>query len=260
MQSLPGLSALARDRQLLSVLRGERRWLLALDYDGTLAPFTPKRDEARPYPEAVAVLRRLPASGPDRFVIVSGRDCETVAGLLGLDPLPEIWGCHGMQRLLPGGNLMTAGMSGRQRQGLHTAREFVDDPSTIEVKPCSLALHWRGMNHAEKALLEAAVRPAWMDIALDSGLELHDFDGGIELRPPGLDKGSAIRTLALENPGSVIFFLGDDLTDEDAFAALRGGGVGVLVREEPRPTAASYRITPPGELAAFLAVFLSPGP
>lgn len=258
--ALPGLSALARDPMLRDVLGGERNWLLALDYDGTLAPFTPQRDEAFPYPEAASILRLLPMSGPNRVAVISGRDCESVSRLLGLDPMPEIWGCHGMQRMLPGGNVMTAELGAGQKKALRTAQNLVDDPDLLEVKPCSVALHWRGMPQAEQALLEAAVRPAWSSLALSAGLTLHAFDGGIELRPPGLDKGTAIRTLVMENPGSTVFFLGDDLTDEDGFMALGGRGVGVLVRPEPRPTAASYWIAPPAELVSFLAVFLPSGP
>ncbi|RPJ43124.1 MAG: hypothetical protein EHM19_09270 [Candidatus Latescibacterota bacterium] len=92
-----------------------------------------------------------------------------------------------------------------------------------------------------------------MEIARSSGLELRSFDGGIELLGRGRDKGSAVRTvLAEEGADAAVAYLGDDLTDEDAFRALAGRGLRALVRAELRPSEADVWIRPPGELLAFL--------
>lgn len=252
---LPGIAPLLRSPAVIEATRLGRPWILALDYDGTLAPFRTERDQAYPYEQAQEILLRLPTSGPGRFLIVSGRECGSVSMLLGVSPPPEIWGCHGMQRLMPGGRLWTAPLDPVQLAALSTARGSVADASAVEPKPCSVALHWRGASPEHRAFLETVVKPFWESLARESRLELHAFDGGIELRPPGLGKGAAIRMLARENPDAVIFYLGDDATDEDAFKALGDRGVGVLVRAEPRPTAAAYRITPPEELVRFLEAF-----
>ncbi len=157
--------------------------------------------------------------------------------------------------------MWTASLDQAQKQGLAAARASVDDPSAIEVKACSVALHWRGVSQERKSFFEREVRPLWESLAREGGLELHAFDGGIELRPPGLGKGAAMQALARENPEAVIFYLGDDATDEDAFKALGDSGVGVLVRAEPRPTAAAYHIAAPEELVRFLEAFApSDGP
>jgi trehalose-phosphatase len=88
----------------------------------------------------------------------------------------------------------------------------------------------------------------------DYGLALQDFDGGIELRAPGHDKGEAVKTLLAEmGPNAMCAYLGDDRTDEDAFQAIRGKGLGVLVRENFVPTQADLWIKPPEELLEFLA-------
>jgi trehalose-phosphatase len=82
---------------------------------------------------------------------------------------------------------------------------------------------------------------------------VRDFDGGVELRPSGWDKGQTIRLLRSEHPaGAAVAFAGDDLTDEDAFQALGAAGLSVLVRSELRPTAADIWLRPPDELLDFL--------
>ena len=81
-----------------------------------------------------------------------------------------------------------------------------------------------------------------------------EFDGGLELRALGHNKHHAVKTVLSETPGdSVVAYLGDDLTDEDAFAAVKiAHGLAVLVRSEPRSTRADLWIQPPEELVVFL--------
>jgi len=77
--------------------------VLLLDYDGTLAPFVMERSQAKPYAGLHDVLQRIVDAGRTRLVIVTGRDALEVGPLLGVEPQPEIWGAHGLQRLLPNG-------------------------------------------------------------------------------------------------------------------------------------------------------------
>jgi hypothetical protein len=104
---------------------------------------------------------------------------------------------------------------------------------------------------------EAADRPSMacgprLD-PIGDALAWHDFDGGIELRAAGRNKGDVVRTLAAEaGPDAALAYLGDDLTDEDAFRAMPDHGAAVLVRERLRPTAANLWVRPPAELLAFL--------
>jgi trehalose-phosphatase len=98
------------------------------------------------------------------------------------------------------------------------------------------------------------IREAWTPLAERGALELHPFDGGLELRVPGRDKGFAVRRIFADlDEGAAVAYLGDDRTDEDAFRALDGRGLSVLVRREPRPTAAELRLEPPEELLQFLS-------
>ena len=255
-----GLGQLLENTSALEVFSGRRPWILALDYDGTLAPFRPERDHAQPYAGMRDVLNRLPTRGESRFVLISGRDATDVSRLLNIEPPPEIWGCHGAQRLTPKGVEHLASLSSGQVQALAQAQSLVPDASLVEIKPCSVAVHWRGLDREQRSALEEEIRPRLHTLAEDSGLELHPFDGGLELRLPGVNKGAAIQALLREHPESLIFYLGDDLTDEDAFLALKDRGIGVLVRQKPHATHAAYWIKPPQELLTLLGRFTSVNP
>jgi trehalose-phosphatase len=75
----------------------------------------------------------------------------------------------------------------------------------------------------------------------------------MEIRAPDRNKGDAVRILLEEEPEeAVAAYLGDDRTDEDAFKALKGRGLGILVAEEPRPTEATVLLKPPDGVIDFL--------
>lgn len=238
------------------VFARRRPWILALDYDGTLAPFRERRDLAYPYAGMRVVLDRLPTEGPSRFVVISGREAENVARLLDVHPAPEIWGCHGAERLTRKRLNAEPRMSPNQRQALGRVRQIVNDPDRLETKSCAVAVHWRGLTPEARTQLEADLEPKLAEIAREGDLNLCAFDGGLELRLPGHNKGEAMKTLLAENPDAVVFYLGDDATDEDAFAALQGRGVGILVAQRPRPTKASFWIKPPQEVLTLLGRFV----
>lgn len=93
---------------------------------------------------------------------------------------------------------------------------------------------------------------AWTEIA-DANVELLPFEGGMELRVRGRTKAHAVReVLAQTSPEAACAYLGDDITDEDAFEAIRDRGLAVLVGPQLRATAAHLWIRPPQELERFL--------
>ncbi len=234
--------------------------VLLLDYDGTLAPFQVERDQAFPYPGVRELLSAILATGRTRLVVVTGRPCHDLVDLLGVNPHPEIWGCHGWEQLLPDGRHELGKISPAARQALQDARQWAEDcgfARHCEVKPVSTALHWRGLPKTTADQLRDRSLAAWSPLATAGGLQLHHFDGGLELRCPGQDKGTAVRQVIAEiSTNTPIAYLGDDLTDEDAFIALQDRALTLLVRKESRPTAAAYRLQPPEELIAFLQEWL----
>jgi trehalose-6-phosphatase len=106
--------------------------------------------------------------------------------------------------------------------------------------------------------IETDVGQLFRKAAKESGLLLLPFDGGLELRAPGKNKGDAVAAI-LAKPDSRVAaaYLGDDETDENAFRAIKGRGIAILVRPEPRPTAADLWLRPPDELSRFLRDWLA---
>jgi trehalose-phosphatase len=242
---------------LFARLERVRAALLMLDYDGTLAPFRVDPSQARPYPGITEILDAIMQQGVTRLVLVSGRRATEVPPLLGTRRRPEVWGSHGWERLHPSGALTIEPAPQVALEALVEASASADAAqrlgARIERKPSSVALHWRGVSEERIGKLRSLVEPAWTSLCDRAPLALLEFDGGVELRVAGRSKGDAVLTVLSEFEADVpMAFLGDDVTDEDAFIALRGKGLGVLVRAEHRPTAAQAWLRPPEELAAFL--------
>ena len=227
-----------------------------LDYDGTLAPFQVDRDRAIPYPGVRECLRRILAAKCSRLVLISGRSSSDLIALLGLNPHPEIWGSHGWERLMPDGTYDMPQLDAPVVEGLTKACWAMKEEGLAdhcERKPAGVALHWRGMDASFVRRARAIARERWGGLVRPDCLALKEFDGGLELRVPGRSKGDVVRSLLAEMPtGTAAAYLGDDLTDEDAFGAIRDRGLAVLVRPEYRSTAADVWLRPPEELIDFL--------
>jgi trehalose 6-phosphate phosphatase len=236
-----------------------RRRALLVDYDGTLAPLTADRRHAEPWEGIRAALVKVAhASRPTVLWIVSGRTVSDLARLARLDHVADLWGSHGLER--------------RSRQGCWSgpaperdAASFLDEVNAVlvregaaallERKVYGVAIHERGADPAVWAVARDVLERRFSARAEALGLELLPFDGGLELRPRAFHKGQVVqRAFAELGEGAVVAYLGDDRTDEDAFAALedRPEGLGVLVRAEPRPTRARAWLRPPEEVLAFL--------
>ena len=234
--------------------------VLLVDYDGTLAPFHTKRDQAYPYPRVVPLLQEIVRNGRTRVVVISGRGTTDVLPLLDIRPRPEIWGIHGLQRMKTDGSTEMPRLDEKTLNGLLDADRWLGYQQlrhTAEFKAGSIAIHWRGMSEEDAEDLRARVLLGWRRIAEYSGLDLLDFDGGIEIRASEADKGDAVRTFLSEiSPDTPAAFLGDDITDESAFQAMNGRGISVLVRPRWRKTEAQFWLKPPEELLDFLELWL----
>ena len=189
-------------RELFDLVAGARQRLLVLDYDGTLAPFHVERNQAYPYPGVGELLSGIIRSGGTRVVMISGRVIADLIPLLrDITPLPEIWGSHGAQRRLADGSCTVAPLPSGASQALEAAREWAFEEGfqdRCDCKPASIAFHWRGCEPAVAADLQDRVRGAWEPFCRGADLSLEDFDGGLELRVAGLDKGHAVLTLLSE--------------------------------------------------------------
>ncbi|MBI5060592.1 trehalose-phosphatase [candidate division KSB1 bacterium] len=224
------------------VRRAPRRFL-GLDYDGTLAPFKIERMKARPLPGTEQLVTTIARDASTRVAVLSGRPISELLKLLG--PLEiEMAGAHGWELRRAGGGIVRRLPESPQSDGLEAAYLRAQDTTyrpKLERKVASLAFHSRGA--LEQSVGEETIKGLWLPIALEYGLELREFNGGIELRAPGFNKGTALLELLKTEPNdSFVVYIGDDDTDEDAFEALKGRGLGLRVGGYGLRTAAAGRL------------------
>lgn len=238
----------------VTVAAAEVRALL-LDYDGTLAPFRADPTTAVPFPGIREALRLIQSCKRSKVVLVSGRRTQEVSQLLGLKEI-EIWGCHGMERLSSTGILYPVNLDFQTAEALARVRKALVDAGLeqlLETKPTGYAVHWRGLAVEQSQSARRTVEAAWDDTPDKDVLRILHFDGGIEICAIAMNKGDVVRQVAASlGESCAMAYLGDDITDEDAFRALKGFGLSVLVRETYRNTSADVWIRPPGGVLSFL--------
>lgn len=245
----------------LNQLKDAEMTVLMLDYDGTLAPFQIDRHKAYPYPGVLSLLEKIQQAGRTRIVVITGRPVQEVQNLL--RPLSgiEIWGAHGLEHMTPDGISRQVMIDSDSAIILRRAEEWLQlkgMSSRMEVKPGGVAAHWRGLAEDEIQHLKKAALEGWSTLTKYPNIKLLHFEGGLELRVNRPDKGDAVTSILEElPPATPIAFLGDDITDEDAFRKLSQRGLPILVREEYRETAARAWLRPPLELIDFLGHWLS---
>jgi trehalose 6-phosphate phosphatase len=224
--------------EIVAALRAELPdVLVAVDFDGTLAPLVPDPDTSRPVAGAIAALSAVAGTGA-QVAVITGRDARTVVRLGGLDRVPGlvVAGLYGIETWHDG--RLSTPDTPAPMQALHhrlpaTLADAGADPDLwIEDKRLSLVVHGRKAADPDAAL--APLREPVGALADELGLELHPGRDVLELRLPGYDKAGALRRLAEGHRG--VLFLGDDLGDLPAFAEVRalraagrtGYGVAVL--------------------------------
>jgi trehalose 6-phosphate phosphatase len=208
-----------------ALLASPRRALLGTDFDGTLAPIMADPRAVRPLPGAVPALRRL-AGAVGTVAVITGRPAQEAVSYGGLDAVPGliVLGHYGWQRwqdgTLTGPDSPPAVRAARQALPGVLSRAGAADGTWVEDKVHALAVHTRRAADPGSAL--AALRGPLGDLAARLGLAAEPGRMVIELRPRGMDKGTALRRLARERAAEAVLFCGDDLGDIPAFAAIRG--------------------------------------
>ena len=229
------------------------------DFDGTLSDIVDDPDAARPVAGAAEALQKLASQCP--VAVLSGRDLADVTKRVGL---PGIWyaGSHGFELTAPDGkhhqnDAAAAAIPILEEAAAQLRERLGSIPGVmVEHKRFGVAAHYRNAARDRVGEVAAAVRAAGQRDALrvTTGREV------IELRPDiDWDKGKTLRWVMdhlRQAPSAplVPIYLGDDITDEDAFDAVRDAGIPILVRHNDdgdRATAALFALDSPAQAAEF---------
>ena len=218
---------------LAALLGDPGRALIALDFDGTLSPIVADPAAARAHPGAVPALRRV-AAAVGTLAVITGRPAASAVDLGGFAEVPglTVLGHYGLERWAGGTLSSPPSLPGVEAARAELPglldREAAPDGTRIEDKGHAVAVHTRQTAEPQAAL--DRLRDPLAALAARHGLAVEPGRMVLELRPQGMDKGQALRTLLDhgERPPSAVMFCGDDLGDVAAFdtvRALRGDDV-----------------------------------
>ncbi|SEC55071.1 trehalose 6-phosphatase [Paramicrobacterium humi] len=205
---------------------------VALDFDGVLAPLVDRPSEARSRPESEQAIRELVALKATKVALVSGRALESLRTVSGSPENVLLIGSHGAEYDLGDGRVGAA-MTAEERRALSELEHAVlgvvsrHPDVRVEQKPTGYALHTRGLPHdvAQQAQRDASrsIGNAVPGVTSRAGKDVLEFS---VVRST---KGDAMQRLRLHTAATSMLYAGDDVTDEDAFAALEPGDVAVKV-------------------------------
>lgn len=227
--------------------------LVALDFDGVLAPIVADPSTSRPLPGSAAAIRALTGLPGTTVVLVSGRSLGDLRAVSGFAAPVRLVGSHGGER--DDGPLVLTDDQRAAKEALEAAvRGVVDgEPGVrVEDKPAGVVVHVRGADPAvaQRVLDATRAGPAQLP-----GVDATEGKAVLEMAVVQVSKGSAIDTLREQLGADAVFFVGDDVTDETAFARLGPGDVGIKVGEGE--TAAAYRVGTPEDVTGVLEELLA---
>ena len=230
--------------------------LVAMDFDGTMAPIVPHADDARPLPRAAAAFAGLAVLPRTTTALISGRALASLRRVASPPVDSLLIGSHGAEAWLGPGS---AGLEldQEQRTLLAEVRGILSDivaeaPGTmLEDKPAGVVLHTR---QAADDVAEDAVAAARSLLQDRKGVFLKDGKRVLETSVVHASKGEAVAFLRQAAGATAVLFAGDDTTDEDAFARLGPGDVGVKVGFDF--TQAQFRVEAPVHVAELLEALL----
>ncbi len=235
----------ADDEALIRRLATCYHLLVATDFDGVLAPIVDDPERSRPLPASVDALARLGACPETSVAIVSGRERRQLQAMVPGAERFVLVGSHGAEidEAEPDGE--SRALLGRLTAELEALADRYSG-FFVEVKALSVAAHFRRVEEVDRSEAVEAVGRLQQDwpAKVVSGKQV------VEFTVTSANKGDAIRALSRRAGASVAVYLGDDITDEDAFAVLGPDDVGIKVG--PGPTGASWRLESPEAVAGFL--------
>ncbi|MFT4147634.1 MAG: trehalose-phosphatase [Micrococcaceae bacterium] len=234
---------MSRDTSLESALQQfaqQQKILIALDFDGTLAPFVARPEDARMSNTASSTLQQLSELSDTFVALVSGRNLESLQEVASPEQKYYLVGSHGAEMNFTGAS---AALSPEQRELLdnattdlqHTTRQFPG--SHVEHKPSASVFHFRDVNESHEESIEKIMQDfqeKYPDIHMMAGNKVFEF------AVLDTNKGEALKALRNEIKPDSILFAGDDVTDENGFKVLNSHDIAVKVGSGE--TTANYRV------------------
>lgn len=230
---------------------------LFLDYDGTLTPIVANPKDAVLSDSMHHTLRRL--SRQCQIAVISGRDLPDVRKRVGID---NIWyaGSHGFDIAGPDTRHAEYQEGTEYLPQLDEAEQELRqkltriEGSLVERKRFSVAVHYRNVEDDDVETVRGMVKAAHSahpELKLSRGKKVFEIQPGLDW-----DKGKALQwmmdALSIDPGQSLVVYIGDDKTDEDAFQAISPKGIGVLVAQRPQSTLASSYLKDPEAVERFL--------
>lgn len=229
------------------------RLLVALDFDGTLAPLVDDPADSRALPGAIDAIRDLITLPRTVVAVISGRGLESLDEVGGMPQGVLLVGSHGAQLRLTDGHdrsaLTEADLARRESLSAILAEAADVAGVWIEEKPTGFAVHTRLATPDDGVRAHDQARRAVEAAGLE-GITMRAGKQVLEFSVVAATKGDAIELLRAESGADVIVFAGDDVTDEDGFLRLRGSDIGIKCGAGS--TAASHRVADPEGVVAAL--------
>jgi trehalose 6-phosphate synthase/phosphatase len=229
------------------------RLLVALDFDGTLAPLVDRPEDARATDRARAAIERMAGHEDTRVALISGRALDSLKDVASPPVAALLSGSHGVELQLDGGGV-TIDLRENEVTRLEELIGIVEsaasgaDGAWVERKPAGIALHTRRLGPSAGAALQREARER-VERALP-GLSTRTGKNVLEFAVRASDKGEAVTRLRQHAGADAVLYVGDDVTDEDAFATLEIDDVGVKVGQGK--SLAAYRLRGPDDVAELL--------
>jgi trehalose-phosphatase len=245
------------------IRKQQHSWLL-LDYDGTLADFSPTPDDVLPDDALITLIEKLADSPRFEIAIMSGRRLSHIEKLL---PIKGIWlaGSYGLEMRLPSGEYLYRADFDALRPKLEKLKpiwtKLMDGKKGfyLEDKRWSLAIHARYAEDRTASNILEEARLAAQRIMTDGNFNLLGGYKFLEIAPKNADKGLSVSFLLERYLGSntLPIYIGDDDKDERAFPVVQEfGGIAGCVCSPPRKTCANFTFDSPNETRKWLQILL----
>lgn len=244
-------------KKISSKIRRSLQAFLFFDYDGTLTPIVSRPELAKISPKVKNLIRKLKKNPKFIIAIISGRSLKNVKNMVGVKGLIYA-GNHGLEieeighKILKPKDHSTKDLLNRIKRQLKKELRHIKGV-IVEDKGCTLSVHFRLVAPQKRVLVKRIFARIVKPYALSRNIRVSTGKMVLEVRPGvDWDKGKAVQYLLRRHKKTLPVYLGDDVTDRDAFRAIKDRGVSVFVGKHGKAIKADYCLKSPREVERFI--------